>query len=561
MDTEQLLGFDTETTGLDWEDRARLVQFGTDVEAFCFDPKRFPDLTRLLALRPNTCAHNAPFDARHLANLTGFTTDEVLRGVIDTRVLSYLVDPRGVKQGASGHGLKGLAAQYVDGNAGDGDAELKQRFKDLGFKTESEGWANISLEDPTYLMYAGLDPILTVRLHNELLSIIERRQQTHLIEFDHKVLKVCTKMRDRGVRIDTDYARQLKHQKIEEERHHLHTCQAMGLENPNSGQQVVAALQARGCELTKRTPKGGLSTKEEHLAALDDGLAREIVAVKKAHKFATWLNPFIDSEQIDSRIRCDIKTGSVTYRLSASKPNMMNLPSDSWEIRRCVIPDPGHSILLSDYAQIEMRVVALISQDRKMIDILKEGADLHNATATTLYGSGFTPEHRNLAKQAGFALLYGSGPDNIAEKAGVSRAEARNAIDGFYRAYSGVRQWSQRLIDQMKYGRSVVSTISGRRIPVDHWKPYVAVNYSIQSAAADIFRDALIKLDDAGIQLLLPVHDEIMAQARAEEVQETAIEIERIMSDEIDGIPFPAETKVAGPSWGHAYGAPEVAYV
>ena len=124
-----------------------------------------------------------------------------------------------------------------------------------------------------------------------------------------------------------------------------------------------------------------------------------------------------------------------------------------------------------------------------------------------------------------------------------------------------MRQWSQRLIDQMKYGRSVVSTISGRRIPVDHWKPYVAVNYSIQSAAADIFRDALIKLDEAGIQLLLPVHDEIMAQARTEDAQETAAEIQRIMSDEIDGIPFPADAHVVGPSWGHAYGAPEVVHV
>ena len=560
MDTSQLIAFDTETAGLGFHDELRLVQFGTDTEAFCFEPSRCKHLARLLALRPNVCAHNAVFDAQHLARFTGYTVNEVLRGVTDTQVLAYIVDPRTPPQGI-GHGLKALAGKYVDENAPDGDAALVARFKELGF-TKSTGFAGIDIDDPTYLMYAGLDCIMTVRLHHALMDIIQQRHQTQLVEFDHKVLNVCAKMRERGFRVDLPYSLELADElRADEEQHKLRAA-SLGVENVNSNQQIIEALLQRGHELTERTEKGNIKVDKVVLAGLNDYLADEILGAKEAAKaFKSWVEPFLNSAHDGGRVRCNIKTGSVTYRLSASDPNMMNLPSGDWRIRRCLIPDEGNSIIASDFAQVELRTVALLAQEQRMIDIFKQGTDLHDATAASLFGADFTPHQRKLAKNTAFGLLYGGGPDTLARQAGVTRTEARRAIHDFYRAYPRILRWSNNLIEEMKRGRPVLTTHSGRRIPIDHFKAYTATNYAVQSLACDIFRDALIKLDDAGIILLLPVHDEIIAQSRTEDAQETAAEIQRIMSDEIDGIPFPADAHVVGPSWGHAYGAPEVVHV
>ncbi len=337
---------------------------------------------------------------------------------------------------------------------------------------------------------------------------------------------------------------------------------ALGVENINSPKQVADGLQIRGCALSEKTEKGQLKVDKVVLNGLDDDLARAITSAKSASKALTgWVDPFLAHAAHDGRVHCNIKTGSITYRLSASEPNLMNLPAGDWRIRRCLVPDPGHQFITSDFAQVELRTVAAIAKEDRMIEVFLAGGDLHDATAARLFGDDFTDAQRKLAKNTSFGVLYSGGPDTLARQAGVTRLEARKAIDRFYRAYPRIRRWSNELITQIKERRPLVVTHTGRRIPVDHRFAYRATNYAVQSLACDIFRDSLIKLDEAGIDILLPIHDEVLVQAPEEDAEDVAAEVARIMTGDLDGVPITADSQVIGPSWGHAYGAPEVLHV
>jgi hypothetical protein len=145
-------------------------------------------------------------------------------------------------------------------------------------------------------MYAGLDCIMTVRLHHALMEIIEQRHQTQLVEFDHKVLNVCAKMRERGFRVDLPYSLELADElRADEEQHKLRAA-SLGVANVNSNQQIIEALLQRGHELTERTEKGNIKVDKVVLAGLNDYLADEILGAKEAAKaFKSWVEPFLNS--------------------------------------------------------------------------------------------------------------------------------------------------------------------------------------------------------------------------------------------------------------------------
>jgi DNA polymerase-1 len=560
MDLSTRVAFDVETTGVGFYDDLRLVQFSDLTDAYCFEPQRWPKLATLLAARPNCVAHNAGFDAHHLARFCGLDVTQVLDGVTDTMVLARIVDPRTKKDGY-GHGLKYLAAKYVDPDAPDGDKALMARFHELGFN-KATGYAGIDIDDPTYLMYGGLDCIMTNRLVEPLMELIQRHDQVHLVQYDHQVEMICAKMRSRGMRVDQPYSKKLTEELLAERDLNTAIAASLGVENINSTKQVADGLRIRGCELTETTDKGHLKVDKVILKGLDDDLARAIVAAKTASKAVTsWVTPFLDHAQHDGRVHCNIKTGSITYRLSASEPNLMNLPSGDWTIRRCLVADEGQSLISCDFSQVELRTVAVLAKEPRMIEVFKSGEDMHTATATKLFGSEHTPAERKLAKNTAFGIIYGGGADTLARQAGVSRSEARKAIQRFYRSYPRIQRWSDHTIQSIREKKPIVVTHTGRRIPVDPRLAYKATNYAVQSLACDIFRDALIKLDKAGLDLLLPVHDEIITQAPQADAQDMAREVARIMTDDLDGCPITADADVVGPSWGHAYGAPEVLHV
>jgi DNA polymerase-1 len=270
-------------------------------------------------------------------------------------------------------------------------------------------------------------------------------------------------------------------------------------------------------------------------------------------------------------------------------------------IRRCLIADRGMVILSADFDQIEMRVAGALSGERTLIDAAKQSVSLHKATALKMFGPDYTPDEYRFCKNLGFGWLYGGGAQTLSEQTGVSLSRAAALIREYEEAMPAMVAYKRRITRQImdsalsrqeqqvyrdlrsrmyayradtkegRYGRVViqreidrlcyrklgyVTTPSGRRLPVDADKAYSAVNYLVQSTAADLFKVALLRvMDDEELEptVLLPVHDEILGQALHRDAERIAQLYGSVMSMEFQGIPITASGKVYGKSWGHGY--------
>jgi len=474
----------------------------------------------------------------------------------DTAILAHLVDPRERKDGGIGHGLKALAEEYVDPDAPDSDHELKALFKSFGL-TVGRGFAEIDVDHPTFIMYSGMDVGLTARLHQVLAKMVADLSLDHLSEFEHRAQTITTAMTARGFRVDQVYAHELSELLYAEQTNAERRAALLGVENVNSVAQVASALEARGAVLTETTPSGAPKVDKHVLASLDDDLAREVLTAKQSGKFlAAYVDPIIEAALVDDRVHPRIRSlGAKTGRQSISNPPLHQLPSGDDRIRTCLIPDDGQHLVAADFSQVEFRVLAALANEEDMIDTFLTGGDLHDTTAARLFGDDFTPAQRRLAKGVGFGLIYGGGVATLARQAGVGEFEAKLAIDKFRRTFPRVDRWRRQVVEGMKYGSGLVVTPTGRRIPLDSQFSYRGVNYLIQSLAADLFKGALIQLDDEGFgdHLLLPIHDEVIAQAPIDEAEEFAYAIAHTMSGTLAQVPITAEGEVLGRSWGAKY--------
>ena len=560
--TRPSMSVDTETTGLDYHAEVRLVQFGDHQVAWVVDPHRWPEVIhRLAAVSTPLVAHNAPFDMLHLArfldaaNVVGEVA-ALMERTTDTAILSHLVDPRDSRDGGIGHGLKNLAHHYVDPAAPDSDAELKAVFKALGFKV-GEGYAKVPINHETFVTYAGTDAILTARLHEVLTKMVADLGLEHLSGFEHRTQRITTAMTARGFKVDRAYAHELSEELAFDQQVAEEWVAANGVTNVNSTKQVADALVARGAVLTETTPSGALKVDKTVLAGIDDELANQVLVAKNSSKFlSSYVDPMIEAAHIDGRVHCRIKSlAARTGRQAISQPPLQQLPSGDHRIRSCLVSDDGMALVAADFSQVEFRVLAALANEQAMIDTFTAGGDLHDVTAARLFGERFTPAQRRLAKGVGFGLIYGGGTSTLARQAGVSDGEARFAIEKFLRAYPRVKRWTRQIVEQMKYGEPLVVTATGRRIPLERRFGYRAVNYMVQSLAADIFKGSLIQLDDAGLgeHLLLPVHDEVIAQAPVADAEEFAAEMATTMGGHLGPVPITAEGEVLGTSWGDKY--------
>ena len=562
-----LLAVDVESTGIGWHDTLTTVQFGNETDAFVFNPHQFPELVRTLLHRKDDrglLAHNAPFDAQKLATFTGHKVVDVLWNIQDTSVLSRLVDSRSRKQGGLGHALKDLSAAYVDPNANVGEHELTDHFTSLGYN-KNTGWAHMDMTHQVFVRYAGLDCLLTARLFPILKDIVKDKGLEHLAAFDLEIQRIVSSMRERGFRVDTDYATALSADLEDEYEGHRVAASALGVSNVRSTRQVADALLLRGHELTERTNSGEWKVDKVVLGGIDSDVARAVLGAKAANKAQkSWVEPIIEAGLGDGRVHPTINpSNAVTYRMSISNPGLHQLPSDDYRIRSCLTADPGQTLISCDFSQIELRVVAALAREQSMIDVFASGGDIHSATAARLFGDDFTPRQRGLAKNTAFGVVFQGGPRTLARQAGITEGEARMTIDNFYRQFPGLKRWSGDVIDYIKERRPCVVTYTGRQINLSPQFAYRAVNYQVQSLAGDVFKQSLINLAKAGLEehLLLPVHDEVVAQAPQEEAAEVANEIAKVMTDDLDGVPLTAEAEVIGFRWGDKYvPEPEVAH-
>lgn len=574
---DRVLGLDTETTGLGIYERdfaVRTVQFGNRDEAWVLRVDRFLDVIRQ-ALRQDRLftVHHAAYDLQAIDRHIGVTIEELGPRVFCTRVLAHLLDPRQAHEGGVGLSLKPLSAVYIDDTAPDTQGDLTAVFRSLGL-TKETGWAGIPIDHPTYVLYAGLDPILARRLLDELAPMVRAIGLDHLSTFEHRLQLDLATMQRRGVLLDVPYTEGLVETMTAESERFAIEARRYGVENPNSTKQVAEALAAMGESLTETTPSGATKVDKAVLLPLADldgqwgrigarepnPLANAILHTKRAAKWReSYAQAFLDLRDRDNRIHPSIGgLQARTGRMSVSRPPLQQLPSGDWQIRRAMVADPGQLIIASDYSQVEMRVLAALCRDEALLEAIASGTDLHDFTARKVFGEGFTSAQRKVAKAIGFGKVYGGGQATIVRQTGAPPDEVREALAAYDSTFPGIKQFGQKLQRRAEFGRKEVVTPAGRHLPLDRDRLYAATNYVVQSTARDLLAQAIVDIHDAGLgeHLLLPVHDELVAQAPAEDADEVVREIGRLMDGELYGVRIVSDPEVYGRSWGSGYGCP-----
>ncbi|MGW0523034.1 DNA polymerase [Crossiella sp. NPDC003009] len=582
------LALDTETTGLNAFTpgfRVRLVQLGSACEAWVLPVDEqgvCPDLraaaraalrSELTGPRP-LLVHNATFDALVLDRHAGVELDLLWPRLTDTAILAHLCDPRGPEDGGPGLTLKGLAALHVDPGAPDTSAGLHEVFRKLGHTRET-GWAAIPLDHPTYTLYAGLDVILTARLHAVLADHVAARGFARLAEFEHAVALVCAKIERRGVRVDPEYLTELRADLLADAAKWTAVAAGFGVRSINAPRQVSSALLGMGETLTETTESGALKVDKQLLMSLADldrewerigarapnPLADAVIRGKRSAKWATsYASAMLDYRDAHDRIHPSIASlRARTARMSISRPALQQLPSKEARVRRGMLADDERAAWGSvDYQAVEMRVIAALSGDPVMIEAIRAGRDLHGYTAELVYGPGYTLRQRNLMKAVGLGKLFGGGPDTLARQTGAPVDQVRHATRQYDRVYRGITRYSARLVRRAEYGLRQVTTPTGRVIPLDRNRLYAATNYIVQSTARDVLADALLRLDERGLLdfVRLPVHDEVVFSAPADIAHEVGREIADTMAvtDFLGtGVPLATDLEIGGRSWGSLY--------
>ncbi|MBZ4319551.1 DNA polymerase [Streptomyces huiliensis] len=576
------IAVDTETTGLDIygpEFRLRTVQFGDAHDAWVILYERGGDFAECARDALQRCRsvliHNAAYDWLVLDRCGVVPLESLVPRTTDTRILAALIDPRQPSEGGAGTALKPLSARWVDASAPDTQAGLHTVFRSLGV-TKDAGWARIPATHPTYLLYAGLDVILTARLAPVLRVEMHRLGvRDALVPYEHEIARICAVMQRTGLLVDQEYAGPLARRLAEEAEQYGAVAARYGVTKIGSGEQVAAALVGMGETLTERTAAGALKTDKAVLLPLADldrdwqrigartpnPLADAVLRAKRAAKWGTtYAQGFLSNLSPAGRIHPTISPlAARTGRMSVTD-GLHQLPSSDHVIRRAILAEEGHVMISTDFQAIEMRVLAALADVRRMKEGFLSGGenfDIHMYTARLIKGDRATKRDRKVFKGAGFGKVYGGGVRTLARQTGASEAEIAHAVAAYDRVFPEIKRAAARWQRQAFQNGMTFVSATGRQLPLDRDRTYAVTNYACQSVARDVLGQAMIEMDSSGLlpYMRLPIHDEILASAPAREAREIAHEFERCMTFPLYGVPIVAEAEVGGRSWGSLYGA------
>ncbi|GAA0455615.1 DNA polymerase [Streptomyces sp. NPDC046215] len=554
-----LLAHDSETTGLDWWNAgpggflARLWQFGTADESFVIPVEKgpaFQDATRW-ALRTvrRLIAHNGTFDMHVAEQCLGLPMEELAPKSWDTKLLAHLVDGRAAKEGGPGLKLEELTKYYIcETIAGEVKGSMTAIAAELGVK-KAEVWPAIPLDHRGYLLYAGMDPILAYRLFKILMPKVPARSRNKgLISWEHRLAHITAQIERTGYLLDAEYAEAKSEELAGEQAKWENVARLEGVDNVNSNQQIITALEKRGIRLTKKTKKGNLAVDDEVLTGIGIPLTDAIIRAKKAKKWkATWFDRALQGQDQEGRVHatvnsCQARSARMTITGVISA---QTLPSGDSYVRHCFLAEPGHVTVSSDYGNMELRVIAVYSGDPTMIDAFQRGLDLHQMTADA------AGVDRKAGKGTNLTVCFGGGWKAIVEQYGVSEIEAKKAVKAFWNTYPGVKRLADRLQREARR-TGYIYTGTGRRIPVDRNRIFAALNYFIQSTSRDILARALIELHRAGYTkyIRLPIHDELVFSFPRERAAELTDKTARIMEMTIKGLLIPVDSEIGEQSWG-----------
>jgi len=484
--------------------------------------------------------------------------------MFDTMIAHYVLQPE------LRHGMDYLAEIYLK-------YETIKIEELIGAKGKKQGNMRDLAPEAVY-KYACEDADVTLKLKQILENELETNGVKKLFEeIEMPLMPVLAYMERNGVRIDTEALKETSRHftarmnQIEEEVHQL-----AGMEfNIASPKQVGEVLfdRLKIVEKAKKTKTGQYVTSEEVLESLRG--KHEIVGKILEHRgLKKLLGTYIDAlpqliNPATGRIHTSFnQTITATGRLSSSNPNLQNIPirnEDGKEIRKAFIPDEGCEFFSADYSQIELRIMAHLSNDPHMIEAFQKDQDIHAATAAKIYKvtlEEVTREQRSKAKTANFGIIYGISVFGLAERLNVDRKEAKALIDGYFENYPNVKAYMDQSIQEARE-KGYIETIFKRKryLPDINSKNAVvrgyaernAINAPIQGSAADIIKVAMIRIyqrfQEEGIRskMILQVHDELNFSVLPEEKEK----VQQIVISEMEAAYKMKAPLRADHGWGH----------
>jgi DNA polymerase-1 len=582
IEDAEVVSFDTETTSLE-PMQAQMVGFSVSVE-------------------PGHAAY-VPL-AHHYAG----APDQLLLDAVLARIKPWLENPQRAKLGQNlkydmhvlaNHGinLAGVAhdtllESYVLESHKPHDMDsLAERH--LGMQTISYaevagkganqiGFDQVPVERAAE--YAAEDADVTLQLHKTLYPEIEGDAKLEHIyrNIELPVMQVLFEMERQGVLIDSEVlARQsdaLGKQMAEAERKaHEAAGQPFNIGSPKQIAEILFVKQ--GIKSVKKTPSGAPSTDEDALEqlALDHPLPKLILEYRGLAKLKSTYTDKLP-KMVNARTgRVHTSYGqatAVTGRLASTDPNLQNIPVRTVEgrrIREAFIAPPGRVIVSADYSQIELRIMAHISQDASLLRAFRAGEDVHRATAAEIFGAepgAVTSEQRRYAKVINFGLIYGMSAFGLASQLGIERSAAQQYMERYFARYPGVAEYMQRT-RELAREQGYVETVFGRRLwladiragggPRRQAAERAAINAPMQGTAADLIKLAMIAVrgwlrsGKFKTALIMQVHDELVFEVPEDELDAVKREVPKLMAGVAElAVPLVVDVG-AGPNWEKAH--------
>ena len=417
-------------------------------------------------------------------------------------------------------------------------------------------------------------------IYKDLKNRIELEDMHDLFyNVEMKLILILSKMEQEGIAIDPEYFREFSLElsdKLQELKKNIFKISEEEF-NLNSPKQLAEILFMKlNIEPVSKT-KTGFSTNVDVLETLRDRGEKIAEYILDYRKLTKLQSTYVDAlpKLADERNRLHTtfnQTGAATGRLSSSNPNLQNIPVKSDEgikIRRGFISDKGNTLLAIDYSQIELRVLAELSNDETLIKAYSDGLDLHDLTAKKIFDidTDVTRSQRTMAKIVNFSIIYGKTPFGLSKELGISQKDAKEYIKRYFAQYPRVKELEEKIIKNAEE-TGYVKTYFGRKRSVDgitskngnikKQADRMAVNTVIQGTAADILKKVMIEIDKKikdkkDIKMNLQVHDELIFEVKDESVEKYADLIKNIMENSIKFKNVKLEANVAqGKNWAEA---------
>lgn len=576
-ETEGLNPLDAQLLGLSFSWQAGSAyylhlgaQTAENIDLFSYQKEKKSTHAWLKQLRPiledekiKKYGHNLKFDYRVL-NSHGIR----LQGInFDSLLASYLLNPENRQHNLDSVSFRSLGWEKIS------TEEL------IGKGKEAVAFSQVPAEKMA--QYAGEDADCAWQLQKILSQELKSVDLDKLFyNLEMPLLNVLAKMEDRGIKLDPKPL-QLLAKKLEKRLDEL-TKEAYRLAgekfNLNSPKQLqhilfeTLGLDNRGLKKTKT----GISTADDELEKMRD--QHEIITLiqeyrelsKLQNTYVLALPALINAH--DGRIHTSYNQSvAATGRLSSTDPNLQNIPTrteEGREIRAAFVSEKDYVLLGLDYSQIELRLAAHLSRDKKMMSAFQKNEDIHAATAAAINGvalEAVTKEMRRAAKAINFGILYGQGPHGLSQGAGISYAEAKDFIDRYLEVYPGIKKMMDRFITDART-KGYAETLFKRRRPlpdllsdmpqIRRAAERMAINMPIQGTAADMIKQAMLDINkyltgqEEEIRLLLQVHDELIFEVKANKLEKHSEALKKLMADALPlSVPVIVEA-ASGHNWG-----------